>query len=202
VQLAQSFADMAKAQIYPNYTALNKKIAELQRVYMKAQMEMQQGKVLYPDANSTLRFSFGQVKGYEPRDAVAYHFISTLDGVMDKKDPNNDEFEVPAKLEELYKKKDYGRYGEGNMMPVNFIAGNHTTGGNSGSPELNAKGELIGLNFDTVWEGTMSDINYDARFSRNISVDVRYILFIIDKFAGAKNIIDELKITGSSQATN
>jgi len=166
----------------------------LQRTYMQAQMEVMKEKKFYPDANSTMRVTYGQVKGYNPKDAVYYNFQTTLDGVMEKYIPGDYEFDVPAKLISLYHKKDYGRYGENGKMPVCFIATNHTTGGNSGSPALDAYGNLIGLNFDRVWEGTMSDINYDPSICRNIMVDIRYVLFIVDKFAGATHLIDEMKL--------
>lgn len=170
------------------------KINVLQRTYMQAQMEVMKDKTFYPDANSTLRLTYGKVKGYYPRDGVYYQYSTWLDGVMEKYKPGDYEFDVPEKLRELYAKKDYGIYGVNGKMPVCFIATNHTTGGNSGSPVFDAYGRLIGLNFDRVWEGTMSDINYDASICRNIQVDIRYVLFIIDKFAGAKNIIKELNL--------
>ncbi len=170
------------------------KINVLQRTYMQAQMEVMKDKTFYPDANSTLRLTYGKVKGYYPRDGVYYQYSTWLDGVMEKYKPGDYEFDVPEKLRDLYTKKDYGIYGVNGKMPVCFIATNHTTGGNSGSPVFDAYGRLIGLNFDRVWEGTMSDINYDASICRNIQVDIRYVLFIIDKFAGAKNIIKELNL--------
>ncbi|MBO9151404.1 S46 family peptidase [Chitinophaga sp. GCM10012297] len=176
------------------YDALQPEINRLQRRYMAAQMEVMKDKRFYPDANSTMRVTYGKVNGYAPRDAVRYDFITTLDGVMEKYKPGDYEFDVPEKLRELYAKKDYGPYGANGKMPVCFIASNHTTGGNSGSPALDAHGNLIGLNFDRTWEGTMSDINYDPSICRNIMVDIRYVLFIVDKFAGAKNLIDELKL--------
>lgn len=170
------------------------KINVLQRTYMQAQMEVMKDKTFYPDANSTLRLTYGKVKGYYPRDGVYYQYSTWLDGVMEKYKPGDYEFDVPEKLRDLYAKKNYGIYGVNGKMPVCFIATNHTTGGNSGSPVFDAYGRLIGLNFDRVWEGTMSDINYDASICRNIQVDIRYVLFIIDKFAGAKNIIKELNL--------
>lgn len=169
-------------------------INKLQRLYTKGQLEVMKEKKFYPDANSTLRVTYGQVKGYHPKDAVYYNFYSTLDGLMQKYIPGDYEFDVPEKLRQLYEKKDYGRYGKNGVMPVCFIASNHTTGGNSGSPALDAYGNLIGLNFDRVWEGTMSDINYDASICRNIMVDIRYILFIVDKFAGATHLIKEMNL--------
>ncbi|MGB2994727.1 MAG: S46 family peptidase, partial [Ferruginibacter sp.] len=134
------------------------------------------------------------VKGYNPRDGVYYNYYSTLDGLMQKYVPGDYEFDVPEKLRQLYATKDYGIYGHNGVMPVCFIASNHTTGGNSGSPVLDAYGNLIGLNFDRVWEGTMSDINYDASICRNIMVDIRYVLFIVDKYAGATHLIKEMSL--------
>lgn len=176
------------------YDELQPEINRLQRRYMAAQMEVMKDKRFYPDANSTLRITYGKVNGYAPRDAVKYDFITTLDGVMEKYKPGDYEFDVPEKLRELHARKDYGPYGTNGKMPVCFIASNHTTGGNSGSPALDAYGNLIGLNFDRTWEGTMSDINYDPSICRNIMVDIRYVLFIVDKFAGAKHLVDEMKL--------
>jgi hypothetical protein len=169
------------------------RINSLLRSFMAAQMEVFKEKAFYPDANSTLRVTYGKAKSYRPRDGVNYGMYTYLDGVMEKYVPGDYEFDVPAKLRDLYAKKDFGRYGVNGKQPVCFIATNHTTGGNSGSPALDAYGNLIGLNFDRVWEGTMSDIYYDADICRNIMVDIRYVAFVIDKFAGAQNIINELK---------
>ena len=161
---------------------------------MKAQLELNTESRIFPDANSTLRVTYGKVQGYEPKDATIYSPITYLDGVMEKYIPGDYEFDVPKKLVDLYNAKDYGQYGENGKMPVCFIGTNHTTGGNSGSPAIDSQGNLIGLNFDRVWEGTMSDIYYDPSICRNIMVDVRYILFIMDKYAGATNLINELKL--------
>ena len=180
--------------VSPKLDELTQKIAALQRSYMKAQLELSQNKRMFPDANSTLRVTYGKVKGYAPKDATLYTSTTYLDGVIEKYIPGDYEFDVPKKLLDLYYSKDYGVYGQNGKMPVCFIGTNHTTGGNSGSPAIDAKGNLIGLNFDRVWEGTMSDIHYDPTICRNVMVDARYILFIIDKFAEAKNIIDELKL--------
>jgi len=169
-------------------------INQLQRTYMQAQMDVFTDKMFYPDANSTLRVTYGNVKGYAPRDGVKYDFYTYMDGVMEKYKPGDYEFDLPQKLIDLYNKKDFGQYGVNGRQPVCFIASNHTTGGNSGSPALDANGNLIGLNFDRVWEGTMSDVNYDASICRNIMVDIRYVLFIVDKYAGAKNLIAEMKL--------
>src|SRR5699024_2435906 len=150
---------------------------------------------IFPNANSTLRVTYGKVNGYSPSDAIYYHPVTYLDGVMEKYVPGDYQFDLPEKLIDLYKTKDYGQYADHNgKLPVNFIGTNHTTGGNSGSPAIDAYGNLIGLNFDRVWEGTMSDIYYDPEISRNIMVDARYILFIIDKYAGATHLIEEMKL--------
>jgi len=141
-----------------------------------------------------MRVTYGQVNGYEPRDAVQYNPVTYLGGVIEKYKPGDYEFDVPNKLRELYATKNYGPYADNGKMPICFLGSNHTTGGNSGSPAIDAHGNLIGLNFDRVWEGTMSDINYDKRICRNIMVDIRYMLFIIDKFAGASHLIDEMKL--------
>jgi len=194
-QLVKSMADAYSKNVAPKYDELNLKNITLQRTYMKAILELSPKSArIFPDANSTLRVTYGKVKGYKPNDGVYYDPFTTLDGVMEKYVPGDYEFDVPKKLIDLYHDKDYGVYGIKGKMPVCFIATNHTTGGNSGSPALDAKGNLIGLNFDRVWEGTMSDVYYSPDICRNIMVDARYVLFIIDKFAGAQNIINELKI--------
>jgi hypothetical protein len=192
--LIKNMADKYLKDVAPKYDEINLRITALQRTYMKAQLELNKNARIFPDANSTLRVTYGKVKGYAPKDATLYTPVTYLDGAMEKYIPGDYEFDVPAKLIDLYKKKDYGQYGENGKMPVCFIGTNHTTGGNSGSPAIDAKGNLIGLNFDRVWEGTMSDIYYDPSICRNVMVDIRYVLFIIDKYAGAKNLIEELKL--------
>ena len=193
-QLVKKLADNFYNTISPKYDEINLEIAALQRTYMKAQLELFPDGRYFPDANSTLRVTYGQVKGYSPSDAVYYEPVTHLEGVLEKYVPGDYEFDVPAKLIELINNKDYGQYAENGKMPVCFIATNHTTGGNSGSPAIDANGNLIGLNFDRVWEGTMSDIYYDPAICRNIMVDIRYVLFIVDKFANAKHLIDEMKL--------
>jgi hypothetical protein len=193
-QFMQQMAKVYQEDIAPKYDEINLRITGLQRTYMKAILEMNPGERIFPDANSTLRVTYGKVKGYNPADAVTYSPVTYLDGVMEKYIPGDYEFDVPQKLIDLYNKKDFGQYADNGRMPVNFIGTNHTTGGNSGSPALDANGNLIGLNFDRVWEGTMSDIHYDPEICRNIMVDMRYVLFIIDKFAGAKHLIDEMSV--------
>ena len=181
-------------QISPKYLSITEQLNALQKTYMKALMEVYTDKKFWPDANSTLRVGYGQVENYTPKDGMTYNIQTYLDGVMEKYIPGDYEFDVDPKLIELYKNKDYGPYGENGKMPVCFIASNHTTGGNSGSPAIDAKGNLIGINFDRVWEGTMSDLYYDPSICRNIMVDIRYVLFVIDKYAGATNLIQELKL--------
>ncbi|AVM50508.1 S46 family peptidase [Capnocytophaga sp. oral taxon 878] len=195
VELVQGIINHFYEKVYPTFAELNEEITALQRSYMKAILEFAKPEDrIFPDANSTLRVTYGKVAGYAPKDAVTYDYITYLDGVMEKYVPGDYEFDVPAKLRALYEKKDYGIYGKNGKMPVCFVATNHTTGGNSGSPAIDAQGNLIGLNFDRVWEGTMSDIHYDPKICRNIMVDIRYVLFIIDKYAGAGYLIDEMKI--------
>jgi hypothetical protein len=194
-QVVKAIADSYFQNIAPKYDEINLKNTALQRTYMKAILELSPKSArIFPDANSTLRVTYGKIKGYKPSDAVYYEPFTTLDGVMEKYIPGDYEFDVPQKLISLYNAKDYGDYGVNGKMPVCFIATNHTTGGNSGSPALDKNGNLIGLNFDRVWEGTMSDIYYSPDICRNIMVDIRYILLVIDKYANAKNIINELNI--------
>ena len=193
-QILKAMADAYTKNVLPKYDELNLKNIATQRTYMKAILELFPNDRIFPDANSTLRVTYGKVKGYKPNDAITYDPFTYLDGVMEKYVPGDYEFDVPKKLIDLYNSKDYGVYASKGKIPVAFIATNHTTGGNSGSPALDAKGNLIGLNFDRVWEGTMSDIYYSPEICRNIMVDIRYVLFIIDKFAGADNLIKELKI--------
>ncbi|NQX86264.1 MAG: S46 family peptidase [Flavobacteriaceae bacterium] len=177
------------------YIKKNEPISALQTQYMTALMEALPDARYFPDANSTLRVTYGQVRGYTPRDAVYYNPITYLDGVMEKYVPGDYEFDVPEKLRRLHNTKDYGQYADANgQLPICFLGTNHTTGGNSGSPAIDAKGNLIGLNFDRVWEGTMSDINYDPEICRNIMVDLRYVLFIIEKYGGANHLIEEMDL--------
>ena len=196
VQLFNDILKTYQSQVQGRLIEIQTRINKLQRTYMRAQMDVFKEKKFYPDADSTLRVTYGNVKGYEARDAVSYDFYTYLDGVMEKYKPGDYEFDVPEKLRSLYQAKDYGPYGVNGKLPVCFIAANHTTGGNSGSPALNANGQLVGLNFDRVWEGTMSDINYDPTICRNIMVDIRYVLFIIDKFAGARHLVKEMNLAG------
>lgn len=178
----------------------NARITALYETYMRGMMEMEKNtREFYPDANSTLRVAYGTIDGYKPKDAVRYCVQTTLEGVMEKDNPEIYDYNVPEKLRKLYRSKDYGRWGteiDGTLtVPVAFIASNHTTGGNSGSPVLNGNGELIGVNFDRCWEGTMSDVEYDPLMCRNIAIDIRYALFLIDKVGGAGYLLDEMKFS-------
>lgn len=174
--------------------AFDAPLAAAQRSYVASVLDMKGQPNLAPDANLTLRFTYGEIKGYQPRDVVTYGAKSTLEGVMEKEDPNNWEYVVDPKLKALYEAKNYGRYANSDgSMPVNFCATTHTTGGNSGSPVMNARGELIGLNFDRNWEGVGGDIEYLPNYQRSIILDIRYLLFIIDKFAGCQRLIDEIQ---------
>jgi len=190
-------------ELYRGRAAQNAQANEMMdkgnRLFQAGLRKMMPEKEFYPDANSTMRASFGNVKPYEPKDGVKYKYYTTLDGIMQKKDPNDDEFIVPEKLSELYEEKDYGQYADkdGNLR-VNFISTNDITGGNSGSPVINGKGELVGLAFDGNWEAMSGDINFEPSVQRTISVDIRYVLFIVDKFAGASNLIDEMTLVKKS----
>ena len=174
--------------------ALNRELQLLYRTYMRGQMDFAPDRtVYYPDANLTLRVSYGHIKGYSPYDGAYYHPSSTLKGIIEKDNPEIFDYNIPQKLRDIYAARDFGRWvDERGEVPVCFIATNHTTGGNSGSPVINAEGHLIGINFDRVWEGTMSDIDFDMDFCRNISLDIRYVLFTIEKIGGASYLFDEM----------
>ena len=191
----ESLISFYREEINPKMRPINDELAGMQRLYMKGQMLMQPEKRLFPDANFTLRVTYGKVEGFKPQDGKTYKHFTTLEGIMEKENPDIYDYVVEPRLKELYNNKDYGRYADKDgKMHVAFTASVHTTGGNSGSPILNADGQLLGLNFDRCWEGTMSDLIYDPDICRNISVDIRYVLFIIDKFAGAGHLIDEMTI--------
>ena len=190
--------DYFRANYAPTLEAVNKELAILYRSYMKGMMEYNEatkgGKIFYPDANSTLRVAYGQVKGYKPADAIYYTPVSSLDGVIEKDNPEIYDYNIPQKLRDLHAAKDYGQWEVNGSVPVAFIATNHTSGGNSGSPVLDANGNLIGVNFDRVWVGTMSDVVYDPEICRNIALDIRFALFVVDKLAGATHLIEEMEI--------
>ena len=187
------------SDIHPHTKRLNAEIELAYREYMRGQLAYSRtqriAKDFYPDANLTLRVAYGNVKGYSPSDAVYYKPSSTIKGIMEKDNPEIFDYNIPQRLRDLYAARDFGQWTDENgNVPVCFLASNHTTGGNSGSPVINADGELIGLNFDRVWEGTMSDIIYDPEICRNITLDIRYVLFTIDKLAGAGHLIKEMEL--------
>jgi len=200
-QLLKAQQDWISEKVGKNIAKINEEINELMRQYMKAQMLAFPEKVFYPDANFTMRVAYGKVQGYEPRDAVYYKPFSHLYGAIEKYKPNDLEFDLPEKILELYAKKDYGRYAnkKDGTLVLNFLATNHITGGNSGSPILNARGEHIGLAFDGVWEGVMEDVYYRPEIARSIHVSDHAVLFIINKFANSKHIMNELTIVDHSK---
>ena len=196
-EFATEFAKWYAADVQPHTARLSQELQLAYRDYMRGQMvycrTQRIPKAFYPDANLTLRVAYGHIKGYSPSDAVYYKPSSTIKGIMQKDNPDIFDYNIPQRLRDIYAQKDYGRWAdETGEVPVCFIATNHTTGGNSGSPVINADGDLIGLNFDRVWEGTMSDIVFDPEICRNISLDVRYVLFTIEKIGGASYLFDEM----------
>ena len=195
--MAKEFYKALRGKVLPNYYAHDDKIQALMKNYSKAiQIAFPNEKYWY-DANSTLRVSYGKIEGSKPRDGMQYSHFTTADGIMAKYVPNNDEFDVPEKLITLIENKDYGKYATADStLVICFTGSNHTTGGNSGSPVINGKGELIGINFDRSWESTMSDVMFSEDLCRNITVDIRYVLFVIDKYAGASHLIKEMNLVG------
>jgi len=181
-------------KIFARYSAYNARLVRAKRMYIAGMREIMNEKDFYPDANSSMRITYGKVIPYNPRDAVRYDYTTTLEGILEKEDAANEEFIVPEKLKSIFANKDFGIYGVGKKMPVCFLTDNDITGGNSGSPVINADGELIGIAFDGNSEAMSSDLHFDPALQRCINVDIRYVLLIIDKFAGAKNLISEMKI--------
>ena len=198
-EFALEFAKWHDSDVKPHTTRLNQDLQLAYRDYMRGQMvycrTQRVPKAFYPDANLTLRVAYGHIKGYSPADAIYYKPSSTMKGIIQKDNPDIFDYNIPQRFRDVYAAKDFGRWtDETGEVPVCFIATNHTTGGNSGSPVINADGNLIGLNFDRVWEGTMSDIVFDPEICRNISLDVRYVLFTIEKIGGAGYLIDEMTL--------
>ncbi len=195
VQYAVSFVSNYSKNYQPKVTSFNDQKADLAREYVSQLMEMKKGKKFYPDANSTMRITYGKVLSYEPTDGVQYSYFTTLDGLMAKYKPNDDEFDVPADLITLYKNKNYGRWADADgTLHTCFITNNDITGGNSGSPVINANGELIGTAFDGNWEAMSGDIAFDKKYKRTIVCDIRFVLFLIDKMGRADNLIKEMDI--------
>ncbi len=189
--LLDNFISLGQTKIKP----ISAELAKANRLYVDGTRQMLEGKkTLSPNANSTMRMTYGSVRSYESRDAVKYDYFTTIEGIMEKEDSTNEEFVVPKKLKELYKKKDYGQYGENGTLPVGFLTNNDITGGNSGSPVLNARGEIIGVAFDGNWEAMSGNIAFYPAKQRTIICDIRYVLFCIDKMGGAQNLIREMKI--------
>jgi hypothetical protein len=181
-------------EVYQKADSMNRELNRLYRRYLNGMLAMEPTRVLYPDANFTMRLAYGKVEGYQPADAIRYSHFTTLNGILEKEDPAVEDYQVPEILKELAGSDDLAPYVVDGKVPVCFIASNHTSGGNSGSPVLNARGELVGINFDRNWEGTVSDYAYDQAICRNISLDIRYVLFIIDKVANADWILHELTL--------
>lgn len=193
-QVVTAFMENYFEQIMPPLRNAYGDLENNNRLFIDGLQKMNPDKMYYPNANSTMRLTYGTVQSYEPKDGIRYEYLTTLEGVAQKRNPADPEFQVPDKLIELYRKKDYGRYGIDNTMPVCFITTNDITGGNSGSPVINGKGQLIGTAFDGNWEAMSGDIAFEDKLQRCISVDIRYTLFIIDKFAGAGHLVDEMTI--------
>jgi hypothetical protein len=192
--LALSFTEAGR-KVQPGLTVYRAQLDSLQRIYMQGLMEMMPARNFYPDANSSLRVAYGKVDGYQPNDAVKFNYFTTLDGVIQKEDSTVYDYFVEPKVKALYEKKEYGKYADPDgSLHTCFIANMHTSGGNSGSPVLNADGHLIGINFDRCWEGTMSDLAYDPDQCRNITLDIRYCLWVMDKVAGAGNLVKEMTL--------
>ncbi len=194
-KLAVAITSYYSKVVFPQYNYDEIQILEMQKEYMQALKENLKGKKFYPDANGTLRVAYGKVDDYKPKDGIEYQHFTTIDGMVEKNATGNPDYDVMPRLIELYNKKDFGQYADKKgKLRVSFIASNHTTGGNSGSPVLNGKGELIGTNYDRNWEGTMSDVMYDVNRCRNIVLDVRFTLWVVDKYAGAGYLLNEMKL--------
>jgi hypothetical protein len=194
MSLISSYKGWVKAAA-KSYMESSEELESAGRTYTAGLLEWKKGQPSYPDANFTMRLTYGSVKSYSPKDALTYRYYTTLEGVMEKEDSTNYEFKVPAKLEALYKSKDFGRYARPDgRMPVCFLTDNDITGGNSGSPVMNGKGELVGLAFDGNWESMSSDVMFEPSLQRCICVDIRYVMFLVDKLGGAGYLLNEMDI--------
>lgn len=196
--ISKNYSDVIK----PEYRASSARVNLLMRDYSRLQKQLFFENNFWPDANSTLRLSFGKAEGSEPRDGMSYTFRTTLDGIIQKNDTGNKDFAIPDRLRDLWQAKDYGPYADEGVLPVCFLGSNHTSGGSSGSAAIDANGNLVGLNFDRTWESTMSDIMFDPSICRNIMVDIRYVLFIVDIYAGAGHLVKEMTLVSESDMTN
>jgi len=190
----RDFSKTLILEVYKKTDSLNLELNFLYRTYISGMMMQDTSRILYPDANFTMRLAYGKVEGYQSSDAISYRYFTTLGGIIEKEDPEIEDYRVPEKLKALFRNRDFGPYASNGQMPVCFIASNHTSGGNSGSPVFNAEGNLVGINFDRNWEGTVSDYAYDPAICRNITLDIRYVLFVIDRVAEAHWLLDELTI--------
>jgi hypothetical protein len=195
VQAMESVVGTYRNVLAPAIGAAQVKIDRGYRLLEAAMMEKDPQKMWYPDANSTERLTYGIINDYSPVDAKHYDLLTTHYGILQKEDPTSDEFTVPARQKQLLLAKDFGRYADQNgNLPINFLSENDITGGNSGSPVINGNGELIGIAFDGNWEAMSGDISYEPLLQRTISVDIRYVLWVIDKYAGAKHLVDEMTV--------
>ncbi len=192
--IAESIIKKYQKEVHPNYSVYHFQMEELMKMYLEAQMKYFPEKTFWADANSTLRLTYGKVEGSYPRDGMKYTWYTTLDGIIEKNNTGNEDFKIPLRLRELWEKKEYGRYGANENLNICFLGSNHTTGGNSGSPAINAEGHLVGINFDRTWESTMSDVMFDGEICRNIMVDIRYVLWVMDVYAGAGHLVNEMTL--------
>ena len=180
--------------VLPNYRKFTEEHQVLMGEYLKSLMESYPERSFFSDANSTMRLTYGKIEGSKPRDGISYDWFTTIDGIIDKFNTGESDFKIPDRLNDLYQQKNYGRYGDNGTLNICFLGSNHTTGGNSGSPALDSKGQLVGINFDRTWESTMSDVLFDENICRNIMVDIRYVLWVIDIYAGAGHLIKEMNL--------
>ena len=199
-KIADELLEAYGTTVRAGYEEFVNKESDMMEQYVRATMDLFPNKDYWPDANSTLRLTYGKMEGSEPQDGLEYKAYTTLDGIVQKYVPGDKEFDVPDKLLELQANGDYGKYATDGELRVCFLGSNHTTGGNSGSPALDGKGQLVGLNFDRTWESTMSDLMFNGEICRNIMVDVKYVLFIVDKFAGAGHLVDEMNLVSTANS--